>query len=307
MFNRKSEERCGHLVTEEIKKLWAAQLDILKEIQRICQKHDIKYYAIEGTLLGAIRHKGYIPWDDDVDIGMYYTDYNRFCEIVSSELPEYYALQSYETQDGFNIGYARIRDSRTTSCTHAEYELFLDDEKYNFGIFVDIFPIYDAPETTFQKRRQQLNGAFSNFLKRGYTETIRRRKGIVAATGAKQKIIFGLCYYSWKLFGRFTSYKKVAHKRHKAMCMYSNSSRIGLTGFYGYKDKFIWDKADFAETVELPFEDITIACPKEYDKILRNRYGDYNVFIKGGSLHTFEVLDPETPYSEKLKSYRKKI
>ena len=306
MFTIEAEERCGHLVSVEMKKLWSAQMEILREIQRICQKHDIKYFAIEGTLLGAVRHRGFIPWDDDIDIGMYFEDYDRFCEVVKCELPEYYGFQHYSTQDGFNIGFARVRDTRTTAATKADYELFLEDEGYNFGVFVDIFPLFDVPETTLQKRRQQLKGAFSNFLKRGYTEEIRRRKGIDAAESKKQKLTFAACYYSWKIFGKFTTYKKAAHRRYKAMKMYKNSSRIGLTAFYGYLDKFIWDKSLFAETIELPFEDMTITCPKEYDKILRKRYGDYEVFVKGGALHTFAVLDCDTPYCEKLKSHREK-
>ncbi len=304
MFTLEAEERCGHLVTEETKKLWEVQMGLLRELQRICKKHDIKYYAIEGTLLGAIRHKGYIPWDDDIDVGMSAADYDRFCEIVADELPEYFTFQNHATQDGFNIGFARIRDSRTTGCTKAEYDLFLEDKGYNFGIFIDIFPLFDVPETRFQKLRQMQKGSFSNFLKRGYTEAIRRRKGMKVAKSFKEKVIFSACYYSWKLFGKFTSYKKVADRRHKAMEMYKNSSRIGLTAFYGYIDKYIWSKEDFSETVELPFEDMTIACPKNYDKILRNRYGDYNVFVKGGALHTFAVLDTDTPFIEKLRDLR---
>ncbi|MBQ8550958.1 MAG: LicD family protein [Clostridia bacterium] len=79
-----------------------------------------------------------------------------------------------------------------------------------------------------------------------------------------------------------------------------------LPPFYGYVDRYIWDKSDFAETVELPFEDMTITCPKEYDKVLRKRYGDYNVFVKGGAVHTFVVVDTETPYAERLSEHRQK-
>lgn len=81
MFSLSSEERCGHLVTEDMKKLWATQMQLLKELQRICKKHNIKYYAIEGTLLGAVRHNGYIPWDDDIDVGMPVKDFDKFCSV----------------------------------------------------------------------------------------------------------------------------------------------------------------------------------------------------------------------------------
>ena len=78
MFSLESEVRNDHLVTKETKKLWFVQMELLKELQRICKKYNIKYYAIEGTLLGAVRHNGYIPWDDDIDVGMHTKDYNKF-------------------------------------------------------------------------------------------------------------------------------------------------------------------------------------------------------------------------------------
>ncbi len=298
MFSLEAEERCGHLVTTDMKKLWAAQMGLLKELQRICQKHGIKYYAIEGTLLGAVRHGGYIPWDDDIDVGMLSDDYDRFCKVVADELPPYYQFQHFSTQDGINVGIARIRDSRTTSCTNHEYRLLADTEDYNCGIFVDIFPMFGAPDSKIKRKLQTLKAYFYNFGTIGFLEEKKLK------ADGKEKADNGFtqrCISTWRALSKFMGYDKMAQKRYNALKMYKNEARIGLIGFYGYQDKFIWDKSYFDETVELPFEDMTISCPKEYDKILKHRYGDYNVFVKGTSVHTFAVVDADTPYKEKLK------
>ena len=87
------------------------------------------------------------------------------------------------------------------------------------------------------------------------------------------------------------------------MCKKSN--RLGLVSFMGIKEKYMWDAKWFSEGIECTFENTTVFCPKEYDSILRQQYGDYMVFKKGGALHTMEVFDAEVPYREKLKEYYK--
>lgn len=299
MFTLEAEERCGHLVTEDMKKLWSAQLELLKEFQRICKKHNIKYYAIEGTLLGAIRHNGYIPWDDDIDVGVYSEDFDRFVKIVKDELPPYYEFQHYTTQDGINVGISRIRDSRTTSCTKFEYKYLAENENYNSGIFIDIFPLFGAPKNTFERKLQTLRSLFSNMAIMGYVE---ERKIKYDSKAKADSRFANMCISVWKALSK-KGYKQLAQKRYNVLKMFKNSDKIGMTGFYGNNAKYIWDKADLEETVEIPFEDITISCPKGYEKILTHRYGDYNVFVKGTAVHTFEVVDADTPYSEKLKEH----
>ena len=85
-FTLEQEVICGHLVTTDTKKLWHVQLELLDLLKAICRKHNIKYFASAGTLLGAVRHKGYIPWDDDIDIVMFADDYEKFCEVAPQEI-----------------------------------------------------------------------------------------------------------------------------------------------------------------------------------------------------------------------------
>ena len=88
------EVRCGYVVTHEMKKAWAVMLDLLAELDRVCKKNNIKYYANGGTMLGAVRHKGFIPWDDDIDVMMFREDYDRLMEIGPKEFTYPYFFQN---------------------------------------------------------------------------------------------------------------------------------------------------------------------------------------------------------------------
>jgi len=96
----------------DLRKLQLVELDILKEFLRICEKYHLRYYALGGTLLGAVRHEGFIPWDDDIDVGMPRPDFRRFEKIVEKELPEYLHYCSFKKTKGYNHYVPRITDSR---------------------------------------------------------------------------------------------------------------------------------------------------------------------------------------------------
>lgn len=296
MFSLLEEERCGHIVTEDTKKLWSVQMDILKEFQRICQKYNFKYYAIGGTLLGAVRHKGYIPWDDDIDVGMTCDDLDRFCEVVKDELPSYYEFQHFSTQEGFSIGLARIRDKRTTCCTKYEYTYYAGSEEYSMGVFLDIFPLFNVTENKFLRKFQRMITFLPSLIMKGYM--VDRKKKILKETG--NGIVSKISLFAWKCS---KNWSKNARKRFDILNMFEKAPLIGLTGFIGYNNKMIWKKEWFEETVDLPFEDMTITCPKGYDEILKHCYGDYKVFVKGTAIHSCVLVDTQTPYKEKLKEH----
>jgi len=109
----KEETLCDFLVTEERKKLWMISLDMLLEFDRICKQHNIKYYLMGGTLLGAIRHKGFVPWDDDTDVMMLREDYEKFKKL-EHEFQQPYFLQTPQNDPGNLYSTIRIRNSNTT-------------------------------------------------------------------------------------------------------------------------------------------------------------------------------------------------
>lgn len=116
-------------------------LDILLEVDNICKKHDIKYWLSSGTLIGAMRHNGFIPWDDDLDIEMMRSDYLRLMKVLPTELPEWLALQNNETDPNYFYFYAKVRDKRSRMLEQNGYDRMWKEQ----GIYIDIFPMEQHP------------------------------------------------------------------------------------------------------------------------------------------------------------------
>ena len=116
-------------------------LEILLEVDKICKKHDIKYWLSSGTLIGAMRHNGFIPWDDDLDIEMMRSDYLRLMKVLPTELPEWLALQNNETDPNYFYFYAKVRDKRSRMLEQNGYDRMWKEQ----GIYIDIFPMEQHP------------------------------------------------------------------------------------------------------------------------------------------------------------------
>src|SRR5690554_5979187 len=124
----------------QLAKVHKVQLEIANEVKRICEKNNIKYFMIAGTLLGAVRHRGFIPWDDDLDIGMLRNDYKRFIELAAKELNDTYYLETWYTSSGYGMPFAKIRKNDTRYIEKSS-----KDVKCHPGIFIDIFPFDNVP------------------------------------------------------------------------------------------------------------------------------------------------------------------
>ena len=116
-------------------------LEILLEVDRICKKHDIPYWLSSGTLIGAMRHDGFIPWDDDLDIEMLRSDYLRLMEVLPKELPDWLALQNHDTDPNYFYFYAKVRDRRSRMLEQNGYDRLWKEQ----GIYIDIFPMEQHP------------------------------------------------------------------------------------------------------------------------------------------------------------------
>ena len=137
---------------EDLKKLHEVQVEILKDIDKFCQEHNITYFLIAGTLLGAVRHKGFIPWDDDIDIGMLRSDYEKFIKTYPSDKNNKYFVQTLETDPNYWHSYAKIRKKNTFMNEAKIASLNLNKE-----IFVDLFPFDNVKDGGYDKIKYRAN------------------------------------------------------------------------------------------------------------------------------------------------------
>ena len=243
-------------------KLHNCQLIIAREIKRLCDKHNIKYFIIAGTLLGAVRHGGFIPWDDDMDIGMLREDYEKFLKVAKTELGGDFFLQTPETDKNYGLPFAKILLNGTVL---VEATAGSDAKK---GIFVDVFPFDSVPESDDGKENHNKKTYF-------YKRLLLAKLNYNVC--AKNDYVKRAVYFALKVMSAFYSHDKLVKKLESEITRYNNSKTediVNIGGAYGYKKETI--KADWVrDTVEIPFEDMTISAPIDYIKYLETFYGDY--------------------------------
>lgn len=287
------EIRCGFTVTEKRKKVWYIELELLKKFDQVCQKHHLTYYADYGTLLGAVRHKGFIPWDDDIDVAMFRDDYAKFQKIAPEEFKEPYLYQdSYNGEKIWCI--SKIRDKRTTAIE------FLDvPVEYNQGMFIDINPIDDAPDDTLSSRMLVE-------MKKEVWMTIVEPETMLEHLQKKTKFMLDADIL-YELLGmpireRFRQFEDFN------LSNMGKSKNVGfISRTLNFPDKQHRKREWYADLVYLPFENITVPAPADYDKILKFQYGDYSIYRKYGSTHTNIFMDPDKPYIYYMQYHPDKI
>ncbi len=287
------EYRDDFLVTNERKKIWAVQLDLLSELLRVCKKNDIKVFAYAGTLLGAVRHHGFIPWDDDIDVCLERKEYEKLLK-VASEFETPYFFQTAKSDKEFFIGYARLRNSLTTGFVKTEKSL-----NYNGGIYIDIF-VLDGFNDNMDILSRQLE-ARRRILQRINLFHWDKSNGI-------KKIIKRFCK---SIISCWISYEDCLDKYDKCISRYNDrSEKLSLmTHKYELLIKYWCFKHDMEETIEVPFENLMIPIPKAYDSILKNIYGNYMEFPPledRGKWHDGIIqFNPDIPYKEFIEFYDK--
>src|SRR5574344_1468374 len=138
----KEENRDGYLVSAAMKRVWACQLDLVARLLDVCRRHDLPIWADGGTLIGAVRHHGYIPWDDDIDLIMFRSDYDRLVALAPTEFRDPYFFQNIYSDLYYNHRHAQLRNSHTAAIPCSNQRL-----RYNQGIFIDIFVMDTSPQT----------------------------------------------------------------------------------------------------------------------------------------------------------------
>lgn len=288
----KEEIRCNHTVTTQMKEIWAVELDLLAEFQRVCKKYNIPYFASGGTLLGAVRHKGFIPWDDDLDIEMFREDYVKLCEVGPKEFKKPYVFQNEYTESGSLRGFSKLRNSQTTAIyRHEKHSCF---DGYDKGIFIDIFPldsILDNSEMQEKKKKK------SDRWCRAYLSCIdiyfNRRESKDSFIGKTKVLLRPILYFPCKWS------KTWMHRKYEEVCAMGNESPTEKVAIYCiFNQRTIHHRIDYEDSVMMDFEFMKIPVPIQFDHWLTNAFGDWHKFVKGGSLHGEHTLifDTNKPF-----------
>ena len=289
-MNLEEEIRNGFLIDKKMKKVWRVELDLLTKLSEVCEKYNLKFYADAGTLLGAVRHKGFIPWDDDIDVAMFRGDYDKLLEIGDKEFKHPYFLQTTYSDKNYVRGHAQLRNSNTTAIL-LEEQKDSKDIKYNQGIFIDIFVldavVEDKKKLEKQKRKIELRKKILNSYIYQNDDNIT----------FKRKMIRPFLNIYFKIF----SYKKVFKKTEDILRKNKIEEHqfIAPLNFKFETEKRIRDKNIYNKVIMLDFEDKKIPAPSGYDEFLTKRYGDYMKPVNNPTTHgEYAILDPDKSYVE---------
>lgn len=230
--------------------------EILNSVVDICEKYGITYYLSSGTLLGAIRHDGFIPWDNDIDIEMPIKDYRRFLRIAKKELPDNLFLQTYFSDPGYNEMWAKVRDNNTTSLPLAWKELNI-----HWGIGIDIFPLVGVYENAILRKMQiKLHAICRTLLAKDFLTATNSPDLQIPKVRMLLAVPQGIRILICKGIERFT---------------FRNPSKERNSSMVFREINYVVDRKAYGTGRKKRFEDREFLIPQDYDHVLTRLYGDY--------------------------------
>lgn len=282
------EIREGFMVERKMKCAWAAQMEVLKEIDRICKKYGIRYFADSGTLLGAVRHRGFIPWDDDIDIAMPRDDYRKFFSIATKELPKGWMFT--DGSEGGSAAYGRVVNGKSYKTEIEERMNCFHGCPYVVG--VDIFPLDYVPpvkeeEEAWHLLLEYLWALVNEWKKHGTVPPDREMEQNLCQAEEWCRVKLDrnqdLERQIMQLLNRIAQLYQRSEARELEMVVCDWGSE------YRYKYKCEW----YAEAIEAPFENIMVPIPAGYKDVLRTMFGEDYMTPKRGT------ADHEYPFYKK--------
>lgn len=278
----KDEVREGYYVSGMMKRAWAAQLEVLEDVAKVCKKHNIHWHADGGTLLGAVRHGGYIPWDDDLDIIMLREDYNRFNEVAKKELPSHYCVMTYKTEDEYWELLTRVNNGNKIRMDE-EYMKKYHGFPYVAGI--DIFVLdYVAPN----EKEEELRISMANIVeyaigvitdenkhKKEMRDLLRQVEEMCAIKLDRKRPI------KLQLFTLLENLFMLYHKK--------EAKDVANMPYWIKSKRHRYPLEYFEQTIPLMFEGMEINAPMAYEGVLKIAFGDYMKCFKGGGVHEYPL------------------
>lgn len=283
----RDEVRNGFFIPTAVKQAWAAQLQVLDVIETICRKHDITYFADWGTILGTVRHGGYVPWDDDMDICMKREDYTRFKEAAKTELPKDFRIHDYEHQEDHWLFLSRVANS-----VHINFEPEHMKQFHNFPYIagIDIF-VLDYLYKDEQQEKQRCEEV---------KHIIAVADSIIAgeiAQPVKEANLIQLEEKYHKTFNRKLDNRHMGIELYRlaeeqmARVPKEESDRMAQIFPWGLLGNRGQDREYYEKFVRLPFENTTMPVPADYHRILSGKYHDYFKIHKVWSGHDYPYFE----------------
>ena len=286
-------------LNEDLSKLWAVELNLLEKLKEICKKYELTYFASDGTLLGAVRHKGFIPWDDDMDFFLLWPDYQKLMEVAPRECQYPFFFQCIYTEQDAMANASRLRRCDTTGFTKWEHENV--GSGYNRGVFIDVFPLFYVPDSEEERANQKETVMHLWRCIHGHDALIRRGEGKAVNEQYESFIpeYLELCRSMGISKAEEPDIVWLKEEYLKA-CAWGlrEAKEVGVTSIRCHAPHMMWNAEWFDHSVELPFESTAVNCPAQYEKILEREYGDWRTPVRGSADHEMFVVDTETPWEQ---------
>ena len=272
-----------------LKRLQKIEFETLRLFINICNKYELRYFMLGGSCLGAVRHSGFIPWDDDIDVGMPRKDYNKFLDIAQSEFPENIFLQTMNTDIGYSMCFAKLRNSDTTFI-----ESSVKNFNINHGVYIDVFPLDGITDDKRKLKKYLFKRRILQRAKGKYYLHTKEK-----SNSFKSRVGDIICRVL------FPKLRNILKAEEKLMLKYDYDECNLVFNYCGaWGEKEISPKEWFGTGKDAEFEDLTVTIPQNSDAYLTKLYGDYMSLPpveKRGGHHYCEVIDLEKSYKNYLK------
>lgn len=280
-----------YLVTAKKKKIWNIEIQILLKFMEVCDQNHLKYFVAHGTLLGAVRHKGFIPWDDDIDVNMPRADYERLKQIAPNAFLPPYFFQVFESDPDNFVGHGKLRIDTATGIDLQN----IGQKNCNNGLFIDIFPMDGIIEDETLRKEQSVK--------------VEQYRGLLLAKlyGEKYRYFVKYDQETWKKYctlSKFYSAKYLNDKFEEWCSKYSCTEGIEREGIISFKTDYeccYWYKEDYENIVYLDFEKIKVPAPQNYRHCLEIKWKNYMDFPpkqSRGYKHNDVIMEPDIPYEK---------
>lgn len=276
------ETRDDFYIEPMMKCAWAAQLEVLQVVQQICEKHNIRYFVADGTLLGAVRHKGYIPWDDDLDICMLRQDYERFLTLAPAEFTGDYCIISPYTRLDYDLTFARICNASSVSYSAERLHAF---HGFPYVAGVDILPLDTIPTSSGAR------DAFFELYSLVFSSCRlcqEKPSEVMDILPDLEELCHTAIDRTGNIFNQLCRLSDTISQSYKN----ENSPYLSRVALHN-EEKQLLQKNWYSDCIWMPFENIMVPVPVGYDQILTAIYGDYMTPVRGAAAHDYPFYEQQ--------------